>query len=257
MRVLEQVAAGVWVATSPVWRTTSTVVVAPGGDCLLIDPALTPAEIDALAREITARGWRVSAAFSTHPHWDHQLWSAALPDVPRWATDTAVLWSRDHMARIAAEAAHDLPGHAWQVIGGTTALEGRAEVPWAGPRAVVLDTGAHASGHASLLLPTERVLVAGDLLSDVEVPLLDPDAADPVGDYRRVLLDLAGVVEDCLAVVPGHGRVTDGPGAVRRIAADLRYLEDLTAGREPSDLRLCDRRIHADHVHQRHLFGAP
>lgn len=251
MRALQQVSPRVWVATSPTWHTTSTVVVADDGSCLLVDPTLTPAEIESLAREVAARGWRVTAAFATHAHWDHVLWSAALPLVPRWATTVAATWARDHADELAAEAAQDLPGHRWEVIGGTTPLPaGLVELPWSGPRAVVLETPAHAPGHASLLLPDEQVLVAGDLLSDIEIPLLDLESPDPVGDYRRVLRDLTDVVDRCAAVVPGHGRVTDGTGAARRIAADLRYLDVVVAGADPDDPRLRDPRIRSDHLTQ-------
>ena len=79
--MLDQVASRVWVATSATWSTTSTIVVAQDGAALVVDPALTPEELTSLAREISERGWRVVAGFSTHPHWDHVLWSAALPDV--------------------------------------------------------------------------------------------------------------------------------------------------------------------------------
>lgn len=251
MRALQQVSPRVWVATSTTWHTTSTVVVADDGSCLLVDPTLTPAEIESLAREVTARGWRVTAAFSTHAHWDHLLWASTLPCVPRWATTMAAAWTQEHADSLVADAARDLPGHHWEIIGGTTPLPtARVELPWPGPRAVVLETPAHAPGHASLLLPDERVLVVGDLLSDIEVPLLDLGSPDPVGDYRRVLRELTEVVAGCDAVVPGHGRVTDGAGAARRVAADLRYLDAVGAGAEPNDPRLRTPRIRSDHLTQ-------
>ncbi|MEE6286694.1 MBL fold metallo-hydrolase [Georgenia sp. MJ173] len=251
MRDLTQVSGAVWVASSPTWLTTTTIVVAGDGGCLLVDPGLLPAELTGLAAELTARGWHIRAVFSTHPHWDHVLFCHAFPPVARWATATAARWARQHADELLAEAARDLPGHTWDIVGGTTPLPGAGSaVPWDGPAATVVDTAAHAPGHASLLLPGERVLVAGDLLSDIEVPLLDPGAADPVGDYRRVLRDLTAVVEGCDVVVPGHGRVTDGSGAARRIAADLRYLDDLEAGSAPADPRLVDPRVRADHESQ-------
>ncbi|WP_152191810.1 MBL fold metallo-hydrolase [Georgenia satyanarayanai] len=244
--MLEQVSARVWVTTSPTWLTTSTVVVDDDGACLLVDPALTPADLVSLQRELTGRGWHVAAAFSTHPHWDHVLWSEALPDVPRWATPAAVTACTDE--ELAAQAARDLPGHRWDVVGGTTAMAAdTTELPWAGLRAVVVATPGHAPGHASLHLPREGVLLAGDMLSDVEVPLLD-DAPGAVDGYRRSLQRLAGVAAD--VVVPGHGRVADAAEARRRVAADHRYLDDLTAGVDPLDPRLADPRVHAEHEAQ-------
>lgn len=83
---LRHLAGPVWVATSATWTTQAVVVLAEDGTCLVVDPALTPSEVGALGAELTERGWRPVAGFSTHPHWDHVLWHRALGDVPRFAT---------------------------------------------------------------------------------------------------------------------------------------------------------------------------
>jgi hydroxyacylglutathione hydrolase len=83
--------------------STSTLVVAPSGGCLSIDPALTAAGLTALAADITGAGLRLEAALSTHPHWDHVLWARDLGDVPGtrrpvgWFEDPriTVQWQRD------------------------------------------------------------------------------------------------------------------------------------------------------------------
>ncbi len=253
--MLEQVAARVWVTTSPTWLTTSTLVVDDDGACLLVDPTLTPADLVSLQAGVHARGWHVAAAFSTHPHWDHVLWSDALPDVPRWATPAAA--AATSTAELTAQAAADLPGHRWDVVGGTTPLPpDTTDLTWTGPHTVVVPTPGHAPGHASLYLPDDGVLVAGDMLSDIEVPLLDDDdgAAD---DYRRALQRLADLTPGCAVVVPGHGRVADVEEARRRIEADHRYLDDLTAGVAPLDPRLGDPRVRAEHEAQAARFTAP
>ena len=249
---MEQVARHVWVVTSPTWLTTSTLVVGDDGACLLVDPALTPDEIGALAQEVTRRGWHVAAGFSTHPHWDHVLWSHALPDVPRWATSVAT--DAATAEELTAQASRDLPGYRWDVVGGTTPLApDTTEVPWTGPRAVVVPTPGHAPGHASLHLPEEGVLVAGDMLSDVEVPLLD-DAPGALEEYRHSLRRLADL--DPHVVVPGHGRVAHRWSGHRRVHADERYLDDLAAGTPPHDHRLTDPRVRADHDSQAALLSS-
>lgn len=69
-RDLVEVLPGVWVATAEIWTTTSTVVTTPDGEALVVDPAVTVAEVEGLAAAVRARGWRVTAGFATHPHWD-------------------------------------------------------------------------------------------------------------------------------------------------------------------------------------------
>ena len=160
-RSLTEVAPGVWTATADIWTSLTTVVVADDGACLVVDPGITVAEVDGLAAAIDARGWRVVAGFSTHPHWDHVLWGAALGDMPRWATPAAV--RRQSAVREAdwAKAVADAPGHDAALFGALTALpDGAAAVPWDGPRAVVVEHAAHAPGHAALVLPGAGALAA-------------------------------------------------------------------------------------------------
>jgi glyoxylase-like metal-dependent hydrolase (beta-lactamase superfamily II) len=94
------------------------------------------------------------------------------------------------------------------------------------------------------------------MCSDVEIPLLDLDSADPFLDYReglRLLADVPGV----RVVVPGHGHVGDGAEFRRRIAADLAYLDALQGGGDISDPRLTEDWLRAEHARQRARAGAP
>ncbi|MBX9243400.1 MBL fold metallo-hydrolase [Actinotalea ferrariae] len=227
---LIQLAPGVWVTTSQPWSTTTTVVAGPGGRCLVVDPALTPADLDALAAELAGRGWSVEAGFSTHPHWDHVLWSTRLGDVPRWATPDAVARAARTHAELVAEAGRTAPGHDAALLGRLDPLDGE-EVPWSGPRAVVVPHRAHCPGSAAVVIPDAGVLLAGDLLSDQEIPLLDVDSPDPVADHLAALdaLEAAAARWAVEVLVPGHGTPTDAAGLAEQLAADRAYLEALRA----------------------------
>lgn len=108
VRPLRQVSDRVNVATARLWTTTSTVIV-DGADALVVDPAMTVAEVDALAATLRGRGWQVLAGFSTHPHWDHLLRTAALGDVPRWATADGVRVAAERSAPARAECTQVAP----------------------------------------------------------------------------------------------------------------------------------------------------
>ena len=250
---LTEVADGVWVATSRTWATTSTVVVGPDGHCLVVDPALDVDEVTDLAEEITARRWTPVVGFSTHPHWDHVLWTAALGRGPRWATPLAAGHAATEHEALRRACDAQSPGHDHALTGRLTALpDETAAVPWDGQRAVVVPHLAHCTGSAAVVLPEAGVLIAGDLLSDLEIPLLDEAAVDPVGDYRRALevLEAAATRHDVRHVVPGHGTVGDAAELGRRIAADRAYLDALVDGRSLDDARLDDPRQAAEHARQ-------
>lgn len=248
MAHLVEVAAGVHVATAELYRTTSTVIAGPAGACPVVDPAVTAADLGALARALTALALRPEAGFSTHPHWDHVLWCRALGEAPRYAAARAAAVAQRERRDLTASALKAAPGQEVERLGRLTPLlVGAASVPWSGPTAEIIVHDAHAPGHTALFLPDRGVLIAGDMLSDVEIPLLDLAAADPLGDYRRGLERLAVVAGRARIVVAGHGHVGDGVALRRRLDADRRYLDDLEGGRPSADPRLMAAWLGAEH----------
>jgi len=238
MRRFTETAPGVLVATAELFRTTTTVVSGPGGRCLVIDPAVTVSELAALAAELAAAGLRPQAGFATHPHWDHVLWCSDLGDVPRYAAPRAVataIAERDGLVSGVQAAA---PGHDLALFGQLTALApGDAAIPWDGQEAAVITHDGHAPGHSAVFLPATGTLMAGDMLSDVEIPLLDLAEPDPLGDYRTGLQRLAAL-PGVRHIIPGHGSVGDAAEFRRRVEADVAYLDKLARGEDSDDSRL-------------------
>ena len=250
-RRLTEVAPGVWTATADIWTSLTTIVVADDGACLVVDPGITVAEVAGLARAIRAHDWSVVADFSTHPHWDHLLWATGLGGGPRWTTARGAAHANATHGDTLAKTEAAAPGHDPDLTGRVTALpDGARDVPWAGPRVVVVPHEAHCPGHAGLVLPRAGVLLAGDMLSDLEIPLLDVEAADPVGDYRAGLaaLEAAAGTYRIRVLVPGHGHVGDAAELSRRLAADRAYLDDLVAERPSDDPRLKTPWLAAEHA---------
>lgn len=234
MTRLHEVAAGVLVATSRTDSMNSVIVEGRDHGALLIDPAWHQDELDALVAEFAARGLIPAAGLSTHAHHDHLLWHPAFGDVPRWASPDTV--------RIAGSKREDLldalgPGYSPE----TLALFGRVaplpglDVPWPGPEIDVILHDAHIVGHTAAWIAGYDILVAGDMLSDTELPLPDEEHG-ALATYRSGLETLAPYAAVAKLVIPGHGTpTTDGLG---RLQADRRYLNDLLHGRESADPRL-------------------
>jgi glyoxylase-like metal-dependent hydrolase (beta-lactamase superfamily II) len=245
--VLRQVAEGVLVHQSEFCQSNAIVVQGRAG-VLLIDAGVLGNEMAALANDLRDLGQPVVAGFSTHPHWDHLLWHARLGAAPRYGTARCAAAVRDRLSDVGARAriAEQLipPDIAGQVpldlLGDVTGLPAEtAQIPWDGPQVRIIEHQAHAPGHAALLIGEHGVLVAGDMLSDVLIPMLDlSGAADPVEDYLAALRLLEGVAGEVDILVPGHGS-TGGAGQVQaRIDQDRAYVHALRDAHVPSDPRV-------------------
>ena len=235
---LTAISPAVRLTSSALYRTASGVVAGRDGAVLLVDPGVLPDELSGLAAELTAAGLRPAAGVATHAHWDHVLWAEGLGAAPRFATRATVelvaARRRDLVERPLAEWGDE------HYVRFDTELAGRLEaapadgtIPWPGPPVRLVPAGGHCPGHAAVLVEYDRVLFAGDMVSELEVPLpeweLEPD---PLGAYRRGLDALAGLAGVAL-VVPGHGSPGDAAELRRRVDADRRYLDALEAAVAP------------------------
>jgi glyoxylase-like metal-dependent hydrolase (beta-lactamase superfamily II) len=244
---LTDVAEGVLVHRSELLQNNAAVVQGPAG-VLLVDPGLTGEEMTCLANDLRELGQPVIAGFATHPDWDHVLWHAELGEVPRYGTiRCAELMHElrsdpDWKARVAEgfpeEIADDVPLDPFGLI--TPLPADAAEIPWEGPRIRVIEHPAHSPGHAGLLVEDRGVLVAGDMLSDLFIPMLDDFGSvnDPVEDYLVGLQLLEGVASGVEVVVPGHGSVGVGAQVRTRIDQYRAYVHALRDGRTPDDPRI-------------------
>ena len=231
MSELFEVAPGVLVATSRRYATTSTVVVS-GSSALLVDPAWEPDELAGLADEVSARGLTVAAGFATHAHHDHLLWHPRFGQPARWASARTVELATEHRAELLAQLGPDWPAELAALFGQLeVAVE---ELPDLSAEPVLLvEHDGHAPGHTALWLAERKVLIAGDMLSDVELPL--PHQPDDLASYLTGLEVLAPYVRQAEVLIPGHGSPSRRPS--ERLDADRRYLDALIAGIELADPR--------------------
>jgi len=245
--VLRQVAEGVLIHESEFCQSNAVVVQGRAG-VLLIDPGVLGHEMIALAEDLNELGQPVVAGFSTHPHWDHLLWHAQFGAAPRYGTARGAAFVRDRLsdpgakARIAAQLIPpDIAGQVpLDLMGLITGLPAEtAQVPWDGPGVRIIEHQAHAPGHAALLIGERGVLVAGDMLSDVLIPMLDLNGtADPIEDYLAALRLLEGVAGDVDVLVPGHGSVGGADQIHARIDQDRAYVHALRDAHDPSEPRV-------------------
>lgn len=216
------------VAHSSRYATTTTIVTRADGTSVLIDPSFTAQDLADTAADVAELGLTVVAGFATHAHHDHVLWHPALPDVPRYASAAATSLARqEHAANLGALGA-GWPSELGALVGVLTPISGEL---WPGVHLLTHD--GHSNGHTALWFAEIGVLVAGDMLSDVEIPLATETGLPA---YRHGLDVLRPAVESAEVVIPGHGSVGTDPLA--RWEADERYLTGVAAGHDVVDPRL-------------------
>ena len=201
---------------------------------VVTDPGVLPSELDDLARVVRAAEPAKVALLFTHAHWDHVLGRPWWPQAQTLAHDRFAAEVRREAETIRGEAERlaGQHGERWErpfapfrpdrAVSGLHFL--RLD-PW---RLVLRDAPGHSASQLSCHLPDRRLLIAADMLSDIEPPILD----GPCAPYRDTLEALQVLAEhDAIeTLVPGHGAVARGRAAVRaRFRLDLEYLAALEA----------------------------
>ena len=80
----------------------------------------------------------------------------------------------------------------------------------------------------AVVIPWAGVLVAGDYLSPVEIPMLSPGGS--LSAYEATLDRLQALIARSEWIVPGHGAPLARDAAVRVLEQDAAYLAALGAG---------------------------
>jgi glyoxylase-like metal-dependent hydrolase (beta-lactamase superfamily II) len=239
--------ADVLVATSAVWQTTCTLV-RRGEEGFVVDSPVLPEELEVLPALLGQAGFPFSGLLVTHADWDHLLGRLAFPDAAIGCAETTA-------ARLTAE-----PGAAQRALrefdeehyverprplalGQVQALPVPGTVEVGDAQLELQPADGHTPDGMAIWVPWARVLVAGDLLSPVEIPTLSEGGSRDA--YLATLRRLEPLVQAAEHVVPGHGAVLDGTRASAILREDVAYLEALPDAPLPLARRTAaQRRIH-------------
>ena len=209
---------------------------AAGAEAMLIDSPYFPDELEALPQLLAQTGFApVTALLATHADFDHLLGRFAFPSLALGVGEPTALRLRADPGVAqrdlrAADADHYVVRPAPLRLGDWQALPvpGRLEV--GGEEVELHPAEGHTADGTAFHAPHAGLLVVGDFLSDVEIPMISPGGS--LAEYRLTLARLAPLVEGARTVVPGHGGAHDRDSALRILDEDLTYLDALEAGQE-------------------------
>jgi glyoxylase-like metal-dependent hydrolase (beta-lactamase superfamily II) len=243
------------VITSQVWQTTC-VAVRSGDEGFVIDSPVLPEELEVLPAMLEQAQFPVSALLATHGDWDHLLGRSAFPELSLGvAESTATRLAREPGA--AQRELRDFDDE-WHIVRPRPLS---IPTPQALPVPGKCGIGQHdlelhpAEGHTvdgmAIVVPWAQVLVVGDYLSPVEIPMISPGGS--IDAYAATLERLEPLVSDARMVVPGHGAVQPRDQALAILEADRAYLEDLRQRGAEAELpegrrSPSQQRVHAENV---------
>ncbi len=221
----------VLVCTSACWQTTCTIVRGPDGEApeaFVIDSPILPDELEALPGVLEHVGWPCSGLLATHGDWDHLLGRMAFPGAALGCAETTAARLTGDMGDAVRrlrefDDEHYVERPGPLQLGQVQALPVPGKVEIGGGELELHPTEGHVPEGMAIAVPWAGVLVVGDYLSPVEIPMLSEGGSRSA--YIATLGRLLPLVEAAEHVVPGHGAILDAVRAAAILREDLRYLE--------------------------------
>jgi hydroxyacylglutathione hydrolase len=168
-------------------------------EALLVDPGDEPERIQAALEDLGVK--TVEAILLTHTHFDHVGAVAPMAKAtgaPVYCPKLEVPVLADIMAWV------PWPGIVpFESYDADETLEGGEKLELAGLEIDVLFTPGHSPGHVTYSIPSEGVILSGDVLFQGSIGRTDL----PGGDHRRLLQSIGELLDalpDETAVLPGH-----------------------------------------------------
>ena len=220
----------VLVVTSRAYAT-SCVALRGGEEGFVIDSPVFPDELDALPAVLEQSGFAISGLLATHADWDHVLARLAFPGAALGCAETTAARLTgapgDAQRRLRAfDEEFYVERDAPLALGQVQALPVPGHLELGEHELELHPADGHTEDGMAIWAPWAGVLIAGDYLSPVEIPMLSRSGSRDA--YRATLERLAPLVEAADWVVPGHGGPLDGARAAAILREDVRYLTDWT-----------------------------
>jgi glyoxylase-like metal-dependent hydrolase (beta-lactamase superfamily II) len=216
---------------------TGCVLVRNGDEAFCIDSPIFPDELEILPAIASQASFTVVGVLATHGDWDHLLGALAFEGAPLGAGESTAgrLINEPGVAQRELREFDDefyvtRPKPLSVRVAQTLDVPGYVDI---GSETLELHPAdGHTVDGTAYWIPWAGVLVPGDYLSPVEIPMISEGGS--VAAYIATLNRLEPLVSQAEHVVPGHGGPIDGTQALAILREDRAYLEALAAGDDPA-----------------------
>jgi len=240
------------VVTSLLWQTTATAV-RVGDEAMLIDSPYFPDELELLPAVLGQAGFTPTALLATHGDFDHVLGRLAFPELSLGVAESTALRLRENPGEVQRELRSEDAEHYVQrprplSLGQVQSLPvpGKLEV---GDSELELHPAVgHTADGMAIFSPKHGLLLCGDYLSPVEIPMISPGGS--LTGYRETLTRLAPLLGRAETILAGHGTPLTPSAAMSILEEDVAYLAALERGDDRPTLPKhrdtnAQRKIHA------------
>ena len=192
---------------------------------MLVDSPYFPDELEVLPEMLRQSGFEPVGLLATHGDWDHLLARFAFPELALGVAESTGLRLRAEPG-VAQRALRDADNQYYVrrprplSLGSYQALPVPGKLELGGQEIELHPGEGHTDDGMILFARWCGVLVCGDYLSDVELPMWSDKEL-----YKKTLERLQSLVSEAAVVVPGHGAPMPREQALRVIDEDIAYLD--------------------------------
>jgi glyoxylase-like metal-dependent hydrolase (beta-lactamase superfamily II) len=211
--------------TSSLWQTNA-VALRAGDEAMLVDSPYFPDELEMLPEVLRQSGFEPAGLLATHGDWDHLLGRLAFPEASLGVAESTATRIREQPG-VAQKELRDADNKYYVrrarplSLGSYQPLPVPGKLELGGEELELYPGEGHTGDGMILFARWCGVLIAGDYLSDVELPTWTDKEL-----YRATLDRLRGLVADATVTVPGHGAPLPQDAALRVLDEDIAFLDE-------------------------------
>lgn len=218
---------------SPLYSTTSTIILKSAGEAIVIDPSISESD---LIEIINLAHLRKLTVLVTHHHWDHIITHHKMNLVNRHSSNRTINYIQNNKETLLSLLEENLGKEYWwkKYFDFLTAFPENENKngnkngnnnEYSKEDYIVEEINGHELGQVLIFFPKEKVLCSADTLSPTELPTFN--SLDGLKTFIKDLDVLERYIKKSEIIIPGHGYPLTLEEALGVLNIDRIYLNNL------------------------------